>query len=158
MAVEIDGCWDRCLAFGFRRLAFGGFQLLRLKIFGGFWGCGLLDFKGCLVVVVVGHFASGGLWDGWLLRWVVAVRLRFGGGSDLVGQGECVVEIWWWLRFCDGGGWDFVMVVKEEGGWVLWFGRGRPEVMAGGVVAREMGVERKPQIRKIGRKRERARM
>ena len=39
------------------------------------------------------------------------MRLRFGGGSDLVGQGECVVEIWWWLRFCDG--------VEEEGGWVL---------------------------------------
>ena len=32
------------------------------------------------------------------------MRLRFGGGSDLVGQGECAVEIWWWLRFCDGGG------------------------------------------------------
>ena len=34
----------------------------------------------------------------------MAVQLRFGGGLDLVGQGECVVEIWWWLRFCDGGG------------------------------------------------------
>ena len=57
-----------------------------------------------------------------------------------MGQGECVIEIWWWLRFCDGGG------------------RGRPEVMAGGAMAREMGVEREPQIRKMGRKRERARM
>ena len=31
-------------------------------------------------------------------------------------------------------------------------------MMAGEAVAREMGVEREPQIRKIGRKRERARM
>ena len=48
---------------GFRCLVFGGFQLLRSKIFGGFWGCGLLDFRGRLVemVVVVGCFASGGL-------------------------------------------------------------------------------------------------
>ena len=30
--------------------------------------------------------------------------------------------------------------------------------MAGGAVAREMGVEREQQIRKMGRKRERARM
>ena len=55
------------MAFGFQRLAFGGFQLLRSKIFGGFWGCGLLDFRGRLGemvvvgVVVVGRFASGGL-------------------------------------------------------------------------------------------------
>ena len=31
-------------------------------------------------------------------------------------------------------------------------------MMASGAVARELGVEREPQIRKIGRKRERARM
>ena len=77
---------------GFRCLAFGGFQLLRSKIFGGFWGNGLLDFKGRLVemvvVVVVGRFASGGLW-----LWVTVT----------VGSG-CAVEIWWWLRFFDGGG------------------------------------------------------
>ena len=60
------------------------------------------------------------------------MRLRFGGGSNLVGQGECVVEIWWWLRFCDGGG------------------RGRPEVMAGGAVAKEMGVERESAYVKRG--------
>ena len=78
------------------------------------------------------------------------MRLRFGGGLDLVGQGECVVEIWWWLRFCDGGG---------RGRWMGFVnGRERPEVMAGGAMAREMGVEREQQIRKMGRKRERARM
>ena len=64
---------------------FDGFWLLRSKIFGGFRGCRLLDFRGRLakmVVVVVGRFPGGGLW------WVVAVRLRFSGGLDLV-----VVEI-----------------------------------------------------------------
>ena len=78
------------LVFGFQCLAFGGFQLLRSKIFGGFWGCGLLDFKDCLVemvVVVVGHFASGGLWE-----WVTVV----------VGSG-CAVEIWWWIGFGRSG-------------------------------------------------------
>ena len=79
----------RRLAFGFRRLAFGGFQLLRSKIFGGFWGCGLLDFRGrwllmvVVVVVVVGRFASGGLWE-----WVTVA----------VGSG-CAAEIWWWIGF-----------------------------------------------------------
>ena len=68
---------------------FGGFQLLRLKIFGGFWGCGLLDFRGrwlllvVVVVVVVGRFASGGLWE-----WVTVA----------VGSG-CAAEIWWWIGF-----------------------------------------------------------
>ena len=66
-------------------MAFGGFQLLRLKIFGGFWGCGLLDFRGSLVemvvVVVVGRFASGGMW-----LWVTVA----------VGSG-CAAEIWWWI-------------------------------------------------------------
>ena len=65
-----------------------GFQLLRSKIFGEFWGCGLLDFKGHLVemgvvVVVVGRFAGGGLWE-----WVTVA----------VGSG-CAAEIWWWIRF-----------------------------------------------------------
>ena len=23
---------------------------------------------------------------------------------QVVGHGECVTKIWWWLRFCDGGG------------------------------------------------------
>lgn len=55
----------------------------------------------------------------------MAVRLRFGGGSDLVGQDECVVEIWWWLRFCDGGGRGRWM------GFVIWKRK-----------AREMGVKR----------------
>ena len=76
------------MAFGFQRLAFGGFQLLRSKIFGGFWGCGLLDFRGrwllmVVVVVVVGRFASGGLWE-----WVTIA----------VGSG-CAAEIWWWIGF-----------------------------------------------------------
>ena len=55
--------------------------------------------------------------------WVVAVRLRFGGGSDLVGQGECVVEIWWWLRFCDGGGRGRWM------GFVIWNRKARGDLM-----------------------------
>ena len=36
-----------------------------------------------VVVVVVGHFASGGLWE-----WVTVA----------VGSG-CVAEIWWWIGF-----------------------------------------------------------
>ena len=81
------------LVFGFQHLAFGGFQLLRSKIFGGFWGCGLLDFRDYLVemvvvvVVVVGRFASGGLWE-----WVTVV----------VGSG-CAVVIWWWIEFGRSG-------------------------------------------------------
>ncbi|KAK7845341.1 hypothetical protein CFP56_009736 [Quercus suber] len=64
--------------------------LLRSKIFGGFWGCGLLDFRGRLgemVVVVVGCFAGGGLWE-----WVtVAV------------DSSCAAEIWWWIGFGGSG-------------------------------------------------------
>ena len=81
------------MAFGFQRLAFGGFQLLRSKIFGGFWGCGLLDFRGRLVemvvvvVVVVVRFASGGLWE--------QVTVAVGSG--------CAVEIWWWIGFGGSG-------------------------------------------------------
>ena len=51
------------------------------------------------------------------------MRLRFGGGSDLVGQGECVVEIWWWLRFCDGGG-------RERWiGFVIWKRKARGDMV-----------------------------
>ena len=57
------------------------------------------------------------------MRWVVAVWLRFGGGSDLVGQGECVVEIWWWLRFCDGGGRGRWM------GFVIWKRKARGDLV-----------------------------
>ena len=76
-----------------------------------------------VVVVVVGRFASGGLWE-----WVtVAVgsgcAAEIGGGSDLVGQGECVVEIWWWLRFCDGGG-------RERWiGFVIWKRKARGDMV-----------------------------
>ena len=49
--------------------------------------------------------------------------LRFGGGSDFVGQGECVVEIWWWLRFCDGGGKGRWM------GFVIWNRKARGDLM-----------------------------
>ena len=51
------------------------------------------------------------------------MRLRFGGGSDLVGQGECVVEIWWWLRFCDGGGRGRWM------GFVIWKRKARGDLV-----------------------------
>ena len=57
------------------------------------------------------------------MQWVVAMRLRFGGGSDLAGQGECVVEILWWLRFCDGG---------EKGRWmgfVIWKRKARGDMV-----------------------------
>ena len=51
------------------------------------------------------------------------MRLRFGGVSDLVGQGECVVEIWWWPRFCDGGGRGRWM------GFVIWKRKGRGDLV-----------------------------
>ena len=54
------------------------------------------------------------------------MRLRFGGGLDLVGQGECVVEIWWWLRFCDGGGrgrWMGFVIWKRKAE-VIWWSSG----------------------------------
>ena len=77
--------------FGFQRLAFGGFQPLRSKIFDGFWGCGLLDFKGHLeemvVAVVVGRFVGSGLWE-----WVTVA----------VGSGSAA-EIWWWIGFGGSG-------------------------------------------------------
>ena len=43
----------------------GVLDSLRSMLFGGFRGCGLLDFRGCLVemVVVVGRLAGGGLWE-----------------------------------------------------------------------------------------------
>ena len=77
---------------GFRCLVFGGFQLLRSKIFGGFWGCGLLVFRSRLVemvvvVVVVGRFASGGLW-----LWVTVAVCS-----------GCAAEIWWWIGFGGSG-------------------------------------------------------
>ena len=56
------------------------------------------------------------------------MRLRFGGGSDLVGQGECVVEIWWWLRFCDGGGrgrWMGFVIWKREARGDGWWSNGQ---------------------------------
>ena len=49
--------------------------------------------------------------------------LRFGGGSDLVGQGEFMVEIWWWLRFCDGGGRGRWM------GFVIWKRKARGDLV-----------------------------
>ena len=45
----------------------------------------------------------------------------------VVGHGECVAEIWWWLRFCDGGGrggWMGFVIWKRKakgGGWVHGF-------------------------------------
>ena len=63
---------------------------------------------------------------------------------------ECVVEIWWWLRFCDGGGRGRWM------GFVIW--KRKEQWRSGGAVAREIGVEREQQSRKMGRKRERERV
>ena len=59
--------------FGFRCLAFGGFQLLRLKIFGGFWGCGVTEFQGSVVVDGGGGGRSFCKW------WVVGVGDGCGG-------------------------------------------------------------------------------
>ena len=47
---------------------------------------------------------------------------------------ECVVEIWWWLRFCDGGGRGRWM------GFVIW--KRKEQWRSGGAVAREIGGER----------------
>ena len=55
-----------------------------------------------------------------------------------------------WLRFCDGGGrgrWMGFVIWKRKARGDGWWSSGQ-----------RGGVEREPQIRKMGRKRERARM
>ena len=89
------GVSDRWLlrsAFGYWCLTFGGFRLLRSKIFGGFQGCGLLDFRGRIWVPGLSAFRSD--FKGW---------------------------IWWWLRSCDGGGTRRWMGFGSLGPWVFFF-------------------------------------
>ena len=85
VVVEI-GVWVSVFSVWVSMLGVWWVSAIEIKDF-WFWGCRLLDFRGwwllMVVVVVVGRFASGGLWE-----WVTVA----------VGSG-CAAEIWWWIGF-----------------------------------------------------------